>query len=84
MQLIDSLGLIAGTCTTLAFLPQLFKVWQSKSAEDLSWGMLIVFSLGLLLWLVYGLFINALPVILSNLITLILNLVILSLKIRYR
>lgn len=84
MQLIDSLGLIAGTCTTLAFLPQLFKVWQSKSAEDLSWGMLIVFSLGLLLWLIYGLFINALPVILSNLITLILNLVILSLKIRYR
>jgi MtN3 and saliva related transmembrane protein len=44
-----TLGLAAGTLTTAAFVPQLTKVWRSKSTGDLSWGMLVTFSTGVLL-----------------------------------
>ncbi|HEY9847791.1 MAG TPA: SemiSWEET transporter, partial [Candidatus Caenarcaniphilales bacterium] len=77
------LGLIAGTLTTIAFIPQLTKTWYSKSAQDVSLGMLITFSTGVFLWLTYGLLIHALPVILANLVTFVLTLVILVLKIKY-
>lgn len=84
MDFITILGLIAGTLTTIAFLPQLFKTWKSKSAKDVSIEMLIVFSIGVFLWLIYGIYLQALPIILANLLTLIFNLIILGLKIRYR
>ena len=77
------LGLTAGTLTTAAFEPQLAKAWRSQSTGDLSWGMLITFSTGVLLWLIYGVLIDSLPVILSNAITLLLQAGIVSLKIRY-
>ena len=80
----DILGMIAGTLTTIAFVPQVVKTWRSKSTEDISYGMFILFSLGLLLWLVYGIVIDALPIIISNTITLVLALVILGLKFRYK
>lgn len=84
MDYITILGLIAGTLTTVAFLPQLAKTWQTKSAKDVSLGMLTIFSTGVFLWLIYGFYLQALPIILANLITLIFNLIILGLKIRYR
>ena len=84
MEFITISGLIAGALTTIAFLPQLIKTWKSKSAKDVSIEMLIVFSLGVFLWLIYGIYLNALPIILANLLTLIFNLIILGLKIRYR
>lgn len=84
MDFVTILGLIAGTFTTIAFLPQLFKTWQSKSAKDVSLGMLMIFSTGVFLWLIYGICLQALPIILANLVTLVFNLIILSLKIRYR
>ncbi len=77
------LGLAAGTLTTVAFIPQLAKAWQSKSTGDLSWGMVSTFSTGVLLWLIYGLWIDSLPVILANAVTLILQAGIVSLKIKY-
>lgn len=80
---VTTVGLVAGTLTTIAFIPQLTKTWRSKSAQDVSLGMLITFSTGVLLWLTYGLFIHALPVILANLITFVLTLIILLLKIKY-
>ncbi len=83
MDWLTALGLLAGTLTTIAFLPQVMKTWQSKSAKDVSFGMLIIFCLGVFLWLVYGMYIHSLPIILANLVTLILNLIILRLKIRY-
>jgi MtN3 and saliva related transmembrane protein len=83
-ELIDLLGLIAGTLTTIAFLPQLYKTWKSKSAQDVSLVMMITFCTGLFLWFVYGLAIHAIPVIVSNAVTLVLALMILLLKIRYR
>ena len=80
----DIIGMIAGTLTTIAFVPQVVKTWRSKSTEDISYGMFILFSLGLVLWLVYGIVIDALPIIISNTITLALALVILGLKFRYK
>jgi MtN3 and saliva related transmembrane protein len=83
-DLIDLLGWIAGLLTTIAFFPQLLKTWRSKSAKDVSLVMMITFCIGVFLWLVYGLAIQALPVVIANLVTLILALLILILKIKYR
>lgn len=84
MSPITILGLVAGACTTIAFLPQVVKTWQTKSAKDVSYSMLITFSVGVFLWLVYGICLHALPIILTNALTLFLNLIILWLKIQYR
>ncbi len=83
IELIDTLGLLAGTLTTIAFFPQLYKTWKSKSARDVSLVMMITFCIGVFLWLVYGLVIHAMPVIVANAVTLVLALLIVLLKIRY-
>jgi MtN3 and saliva related transmembrane protein len=54
MNTIQLLGLFAGGCTTIAFLPQVIKTWKSRSAKDLSLSMFSIFCLGVALWLVYG------------------------------
>ena len=84
MNSITILGLVAATLTTSAFLPQMIKTWQSKSAKDVSLGMLITFCIGVFLWLIYGLYLQALPIIIANSLTLIFNLIILWLKIKYK
>jgi MtN3 and saliva related transmembrane protein len=76
-------GLLAATLTTVAFLPQMIKVWQTKSANDVSYAMLITFIIGVFLWLIYGILRQDIAVILANALTLIFNLTILWLKIKY-
>jgi MtN3 and saliva related transmembrane protein len=83
MDTITIIGLVAGTLTTIAFVPQLTKTWKSKSAQDISLGMFLLFCSGVLLWLIYGVLIDALPVILANTVTLILSGAILILKLKY-
>ena len=77
------LGYLAGFLTTAAFVPQVWKTWKSKSAADLSLGMFIVFSLGVIFWLAYGIMISQAPVIFWNTITLILALAILLMKLKF-
>ena len=77
------LGLLAGAMTTASFVPQLAKAWRSHSTRDISLTMYIVFTTGVLLWLLYGIFISSVPVIAANIITLIIALIILVLKIKY-
>jgi MtN3 and saliva related transmembrane protein len=84
MTFITILGLVAGALTTIAFLPQMFQIWRTKSAKDVSYVMLIIFMSGLFLWLIYGIILGALPVILANGVTLFFNLIILWLKIKYK
>ncbi|WP_335089714.1 SemiSWEET transporter [Nostoc sp.] len=84
MDFITILGLAAATITTISFLPQMFKTWQIKSAKDVSLVTLITFISGVFLWLIYGIYLQSLPIILANAITLIFNLIILWLKIKYR
>lgn len=81
---ITTLGLIAGVLTTIAYLPQLIKTWQTKSAHDLSWSMLIVLCTGIILWLVYGFYIQNIPIIAANIVTFIFTSMILVLKIKYK
>ena len=83
MNATTALGMIAATLTTCSFVPQLTKVWRTKSAEDLSYGMFAVFSLGIVLWLVYGMLQRDIPLIAANAVTLVLSVAILVLKLRY-
>ncbi|GIV59136.1 MAG: sugar transporter SemiSWEET [Rhodothermaceae bacterium] len=78
------LGLVAAACTTVAFLPQVVKNWRTKSAGDLSFGMFGLFTIGVVLWLVYGVLIENLPIIAANMVTLVLNVINLVQMVRYR
>jgi MtN3 and saliva related transmembrane protein len=80
---ITLLGICAGTLTTIAFLPQLVKVWRSKSAKDISMTWLVTFTIGVSLWLIYGLLLGQVPIVLANAVTLGLTVVILGFKLRY-
>ncbi len=90
MPVIDSavfdsewLGLIAGTLTTIAFVPQVIKTWRTRSGRDISLGMFLLFSAGVALWLAYGIAIASRPVIIANALTLMLAMTVLGLKLYY-
>jgi MtN3 and saliva related transmembrane protein len=78
------IGYLAGTLTTISFLPQVIRSWKTRSTHDISFLMLSLFGLGMLLWAVYGFHIGSLPVILANVITLALVLVLLAMKVQYK
>ena len=78
------IGFAAAAGTTLAFLPQLIRVWKTRSAEDLSLAMYLVLVIGVALWIVYGLRIGSLPVVIANVATLLLAGGVLAAKLRYR
>ena len=80
---IDLFGFLAALLTTIAFLPQLYKTWETKSADDVSLVMLILFITGLICWIIYGLRINSIPILVANTMTFIFNFSILILKITY-
>ncbi|MBF0270261.1 MAG: SemiSWEET transporter [Alphaproteobacteria bacterium] len=84
MTLLDFVGMLAGMLTTLAFLPQVVKTWKTRSTRDISLTMFLSFTLGVALWLVYGLILGAWPIILANLVTLGLAGTILFLKLSHR
>ena len=65
----ELIGFIAAVCTTFAFLPQVIKVWKTKQTKDLSLRMYTIMFIGICLWFVYGLRINSLSIILSNIVT---------------
>jgi MtN3 and saliva related transmembrane protein len=76
----ELIGTLAATLTTLSFLPQVAKTWQTRSAADFSWLWLVAFAAGLALWLVYGIALVSLPLIAANGITLSLVLLIAFVK----
>ena len=78
------IGFFAAFCTTIAFIPQAAKVWKTKSTKDISLHMFIIFTVGVLSWLIYGISILDLPIILANALTLILSFFILIYKIKYK
>jgi MtN3 and saliva related transmembrane protein len=82
--LTEIVGYCAALLTTLSFLPQVHKIWRFKRADDISAPAFTAFSLGVLLWLFYGIALGSWPIILANGITLILTLGILVLTARYR
>ena len=84
MNAVTMLGFVAGGLTTLAFVPQVIKIWRSKSASDISWGMFLIFSAGVAFWLAYGIALDELPLIIANAVTLALAILILFLKWLYQ
>ena len=58
MDTIVIVGYIAGTLTTLSFVPQVARAWKLKETRDLSLAMLLLFAAGILLWTVYGIWIR--------------------------
>ena len=78
------IGLAAGFLTTFAFIPQVWKIWKSKSAKDISLRTYVAFSTGVALWLVYGILKQEAPIILWNAITLVLAVAIVVMKLRFR
>jgi len=84
MPLSDLTGLVAATFTTASFLPQAWHTFRTRDVRGISLGMYSLFTLGVALWLVYGLLINAWPVVAANAVTLALAATILAMKLRYR
>ena len=82
--IVKYIGFFAAFCTTIAFVPQAIKVYRSKSTKDISLYMFLIFTIGVLSWLIYGIIIFNLPVILANAVTLALSLFILICKLRYK
>ena len=76
----QNLGLVAGVLTTAAWLPQIARTWRSRSADDLSWPYLLVFSAGVSLWLLYGVLSDDVPVLVANAVTIVLVGLLLGLK----
>ena len=79
----DLIGMIAGTLTTIAFVPQVWRVWKTRSTRDISLGMYLVFTTGVVFWLAYGLILGAWPIIVANVVTLALTGTVLALKLRH-
>jgi MtN3 and saliva related transmembrane protein len=84
MNLIDWVGTLAACLTTASFVPQTWHTFRSKDVSGISLGMYSLFTTGVALWLVYGLLLEAWPIIIANAITTSLALMILVMKLRYR
>jgi MtN3 and saliva related transmembrane protein len=83
MDTIVIVGYIAGTLTTISFIPQVARAWNLKETRDISLAMLLLFASGVLLWTIYGIWVDSLPIIAANMITFFLILLLLGMKIRY-
>ena len=83
-QSADLIGYLAALLTTIAFIPQALLTWKNKHAQGVSLGMYVIFTVGIALWLIYGLVIQVWPLIIANTITLLLASFILAMKIVYK
>ncbi|MFH1552572.1 MAG: SemiSWEET transporter [Candidatus Omnitrophota bacterium] len=80
---LNIIGLIAGACTTISFIPQAIKILKTRQARDISLGMYVILTAGIFLWLVYGIFLGELPIILANSVAFVLCMFITIMKIIY-
>jgi MtN3 and saliva related transmembrane protein len=83
MELIDVLGMIAGSISAVTFLPQVIKTWKTKSAGDISLLMFTFATVSVILWLVYGIVKKSIPIIYTNSLVLVCSLIMLYFKCRY-
>ncbi|WP_309684043.1 SemiSWEET transporter [Polaromonas sp.] len=83
VHLDDCVGALAACLTTLSFLPQVWLSFKTRDVSGVSLSMYCVFTVGVALWLVYGLMLDAWPVVIANVITLMLALAILAMKLVY-
>jgi MtN3 and saliva related transmembrane protein len=84
MEFQEILGYLAAFFTTTSFLPQVYKTWKTKSVEGLSLTMYLVFFTGIVCWLIYGIFLNSMPIILANTITGISAFALIIMRVKYK
>lgn len=77
------IGYLAGTLTTVSFLPQVIRSYKTRSTHDISFKMLLLFGAGMLLWTIYGILVNSMPIIAANVITFALVVVLMAMKVKY-
>ena len=78
------IGIIASVCTGISLLPQLIKILKLKKADHLSWGMMAVMLVGFILWMVYGIHKKDLIIVISNAVSLVLNILIIIFSWKYK
>jgi MtN3 and saliva related transmembrane protein len=83
MALADYIGYAAAFCTTGAYVPQVLRVWRTRSTQDISLKMFLVLVTGLALWLTFGVLKGEWPIMLANGITLVLARAILLFKLKH-
>ena len=84
MDYVMIIGLVAAALTVVAFLPQLMKVWKTRSTRDISLGMFSIFCVAVFLWFAYGILTSDPPVTIANLLVFVQALVILAFKVKYK
>ena len=84
MDYIKILGLVAGSITSITFLPQLIQIWKTKSAKDLSLGMLSMLITGVAMWLAYGILVKDIAIIYTNAMVLSMSLLMLYFKLKFK
>jgi MtN3 and saliva related transmembrane protein len=81
--MIDLIGAIAATLTTISFLPQVWQIWRTRSARDVSLPMYLTFTTGVALWLAYGILVMSWPIIIANIVTMLLALCVITMKLKW-
>jgi MtN3 and saliva related transmembrane protein len=84
MSIVTLIGLAAATLTTMSLIPQAVKVIKTRHTKDLSLAMYSGFTIGIALWLVYGVMVNDIPIIAANAISIIFAATILFMKLKYK
>ncbi len=82
MTITEWTGSAAAALTTIAFIPQAWKVWRTNRTADISLGMYALFTLGVAMWLAYGILLESWPIIIANFVTLLLAGIVLAMKIK--
>ncbi|MBS7232112.1 SemiSWEET transporter [Flavobacterium psychroterrae] len=75
MNYTDIIGLFAGICVTISVVPQIIKVWKTKKVKQISLKTFGILTFGLLIWIIYGIIKNDLPIIITNCVSFCLNLI---------
>lgn len=80
----QAVGIVAGICTAVSLIPQIVRIVREKKSEDISFTYLSILLLGLALWVVYGILRDDVPVIVTNAVSVVINLVTVFVGLKYK
>ena len=84
METTDILGYIAGTLTTAALVPQVWRTFRTRDVSGISLRMYSIFTIGIAVWLAYGVLLRQTPMMLANSLSLLMACAVLAMKLKYR
>jgi MtN3 and saliva related transmembrane protein len=76
----EIIGLLGGTLSCITFVPQIFKTWKSKSVKDISVSSFLIVVASTIVWVVYGLLINSISVVSTNIVVFFTAIIMLWMK----